>query len=142
MTKKALYCIKKSLFSSTQQTPVIVKHKPVFEFPYAIEFIKFGGIVYHRFISVIGHELYATTELLPTDVVFQNNEQVIVKVHRSNNRSFGMSTVTHTYMEDNMSTKIRHHPTSICHWFQPKKYFVGFNDFEIWSSAIYNLTRC
>jgi hypothetical protein len=129
MTKYALYCIKKELFSHGQDTPlVIVSHRPFFELPYSIEFVKFGGVVFHRFILPIGSDLFTTSKLVPTTIMFQNNRYVTVKVSRNKDIEFGMSIVTKDYLVEHKKDKTRLPPLSICQALHPKKYFVGFNE--------------
>ena len=143
MTKYALYCIKKELLSHGQDTPlVIVSHRPFLKLPYSIEFVKFGGVVYQRFILPISSDICTTSKLVPATIVFQNNRQIIVKVSRTKDIEFGNSIVNTDYLAEHNKDKKRLYPLSICQVFHPKKYFVGFNETEIEPFIKFNLATC
>jgi hypothetical protein len=143
MTKYALYCIKKELLSHDHETPlVIVSHRPLWESPYSIEFVKFGGVVYERFIHPISSDICTTSKLVPATIVFQNNREIIVKVSRTKDIKFGMSIVSNDYLLKHTKEKIRLPPLGICQVLHPKKYFVGFNKTEIEPFIKSNLATC
>jgi hypothetical protein len=143
MTKYALYCIKKELLSHGQDTPlVIVSHSPFLAKPYSIEFVRFGGVVYQRFILPISSDICTTSKLVPATIVFQNNREIIVKVSRTKDIEFGVSIVSNDYLMLHTKEKTRLPPLSICQVLHPKKYFVGFNETEIEPFMKLNLAAC
>jgi hypothetical protein len=86
--------------------------------------------------------MFTTSNFVLTNIVFENNKQLIYKVDKPKNIAFGMQTITKETLLDHTKQKIRLKPSSIFQLLHPKKYFVGFDSTEVQGSVKSNLATC
>jgi hypothetical protein len=77
-----------------------------------------------------------------TNIIFENNKQLICKVDKPKNIAFGMQIITKEFILEHTKQKIKLKPSSLFQLFHPKKYFVGFDSTEVHGSIKSNLATC